>query len=58
MRLYNDIRKSTEGFKELHKDIDKDNWLFVGTINPEMVQIAIDAIDYKIKKGEYNDSNP
>ena len=52
------LEKALEGFKELHKDIDKDNWLFVGTINPEMVQIAIDAIDYKIKKGEYNDSNP
>lgn len=52
------LEKALEGFKELLKDIDKDNWLFVGTMNPEMVQIAIDAIDYKIKKGEYNDSNP
>ena len=38
-----------DAFKRLYEDIDRDNHLFVGTINPEMIQIAISAIEYKIK---------
>ena len=34
-----------DAFKRLYEDIDKDNHLFVGTINPEMIKIAIDAIE-------------
>lgn len=37
--------KALEAFKQLYEDIDKDNWLFVGTINPDMIQVAIDAIE-------------
>ena len=36
--------KTLDAFKQLYEDIDKDNWLFVGTINPDMIQVAIDAI--------------
>ena len=51
------LEKALEGFRSLYEDIDKENWLFVGTINPDMIKIAIDAIDYQIKKEETNDSN-
>lgn len=37
-----------DAFKRLYDDIDKNNWLFVGTINPEMIRIAIEAISEKI----------
>lgn len=40
--------KALEAFKQLYEDIDKDNWLFVGTINPEMIMVAIKALEYKI----------
>ena len=40
--------KALEAFKNLYNDIDKDNHLFVGTINPEMVKAAIEALEYKI----------
>lgn len=41
--------KALEAFKQLYEDIDKDNWLFVGTINPDMIQVAIDAIESVIE---------
>lgn len=41
--------KALEAFENLYKDIDKDNHLFVGTINPEMIQIAIDSITQVIE---------
>lgn len=34
-----------EAFRQLYQDIDKDNHLFVGTINPEMIMWAIRALD-------------
>lgn len=37
-----------DAFKRLYDDIDKNNWLFVGIINPEMIRIAIEAISEKI----------
>lgn len=40
--------KAIEAFKNLYNDIDKDNHLFVGTINPEMIRVAIEALEYKI----------
>lgn len=40
--------KALEAFRQLLEDIDKDNWLFVGTINPEMIKVAIDAIEQAI----------
>ena len=36
-------------FKNLLNDIDSENHLFVGTINPEMIKVAISAIEDKIK---------
>lgn len=41
-----------DAFKRLYEDIDKDNHLFVGTINPEMIQVAIDAIEETIRLNE------
>ena len=33
------------GFQNLYNEIDKDNHLFVGTINPEWIQMAIEALN-------------
>lgn len=41
--------KALKAFKDLYNDIDKDNHLFVGTINPEMIKIAINAIEQVIR---------
>ena len=41
--------KALEACKNLYNDIDKDNHLFVGTINPEMIKIAINAIEQVIR---------
>lgn len=41
---------------ELLSEIDKDNWLFVGTINPEMVRIAIEAIETTLKEEKHDES--
>ena len=46
--------KALEAFKQLYEDIDKNNWLFVGTINPDMIQVAIDAIEYVCKSIRIN----
>ena len=46
--------KALEAFKNLYEDIDKDNHLFVGTINPEMISIAIDAIEQITRLDEVN----
>ena len=37
-------KEAREAWKKLYSEIDKDNWLFVGTINPEMVALAVKAI--------------
>ena len=37
-------KEAREAWKKLYSEIDKDNWLFVGTINPEMVTLAIKAL--------------
>lgn len=34
-----------KAWNEMLKDIDQENWLFVGTINPQMVKWAIYAIE-------------
>lgn len=36
-------------WKKFYSEIDKDNWLFVGSINPEMVEIAIEAIEKEME---------
>jgi len=40
-----DKEVALNAWREMLKDIDKDNWLFVGTINPQMVKWAIYAIE-------------
>ena len=43
-----------KAFQQLRNDIDSDNWLFVGTINPQMVDMAIDALAQpERKKGKW-----
>jgi hypothetical protein len=44
-----DDKTALNGFKNLLNDIDKDNHLFIGTINPEMIKVAISAIESKYK---------
>lgn len=41
--------RALEGFRNMLNDLKKDNGLFVGTINPEMIEVAISAIEIKIK---------
>ena len=41
--------KALKALKDLYNSIDKDNHLFVGTINPEMIKIAINAIEQVIR---------
>ena len=48
--------KALEAFKNLYNDRDKDNHLFVGTINPEMIMAAIEALKYKIATRIITDS--
>lgn len=36
--------EAIEAFRNLLNDIDKDNHLFVGTINPELLNMAIEAL--------------
>lgn len=46
------LEKALDAWKQMLSEIDKENWLFVGTINPEMVQIAIDAIQKEIDRND------
>jgi hypothetical protein len=48
--------KALEMLISLYNDIDKDNHLFVGTINPEMIIAAIDALEQKIATRIITDS--
>ena len=41
--------KALETLISLYNDIDKDNHLFVGTIDPELIKVAIKALEYKIR---------
>ena len=38
-------KEALKAWKKLYSEIDKENWLFVGTINPQMVELAIKALD-------------
>ena len=40
--------KALIALKNLYNDIDKDNHLFVGTIDLEMIMVAIKVLEYKI----------
>ena len=41
-------QQALDAWEKMYSEIDKDNYLFVGTINPEMVKVAIDAIKHDI----------
>ena len=43
--------KALEAWEKMYGEIDEENWLFVGTINPAMVKWAIRALK------EYTDDN-
>ena len=44
--------------KRMYDDIDKDNHLFIGTIPPEMIAVAIEALEAQIYKQEkHNEDN-
>jgi hypothetical protein len=44
--------EALEAWKKMLEEIDKDNWLFVGTINPQMVEIAIKALQKELGETE------
>jgi len=46
------VEKALEAWKKMYSEIDGENHLFVGTINPEMVKIAINAIEETAKRKE------
>jgi hypothetical protein len=37
--------EALKAWRQMYSEIDKDNWLFVGTINPQMVEWAIKALE-------------
>ena len=39
--------KAIQAWKCMRNEIDNENWLFVGTINPQMVDMAIEALQTK-----------
>lgn len=41
-------KEALKAWEKVYDEIDKENWLFVGTINPEMVRLAIKALEGKI----------
>ena len=53
--------EALKAFEEMYGEIDKENWLFVGTINPQMVEHAIKALsiirckDCKFFKTQFNE---
>ena len=51
-------KKALEGFEKLLKDIEPDNHLFVGTINPEFVEAAISALEKQIPKKTVKPGSP
>lgn len=50
--------EALKAWEQMYSEIDKENWLFVGTINPQMVEWAIKALKgadayKKIKEGRW-----
>lgn len=41
--------EAQQAWEKMRSEIDKENWLFVGTINPQMVDIAIEALQDRPK---------
>ena len=47
--------EALKAWEQMYSEIDKDNWLFIGTINPQMVEWAIKALaDRKTEPTGYN----
>ena len=46
--------QALKAWKKLYSEIDKENWLFVGTINPQMVELTIKALEEKLQ-GEWKE---
>ena len=44
--------KALQAWEKMRNEIDSENWLFIGTINPEMVDCAIEALEVVIKEEE------
>ena len=36
--------EAIRAWEQMRSEIDKENWLFVGTINPQMVDMALEAL--------------
>ena len=36
--------EAIQAWEQMRSEIDKENWLFVGTINPLMIDMAIEAL--------------
>lgn len=41
--------EAMQAWKCMRSEIDNENWLFVGTINPQMVDMAIEALSAEAK---------
>ena len=39
-----------KAFEQMYGEIDKENWLFVGTINPQMIEYAIKALRKEVER--------
>lgn len=37
-------KEALKAWEQMYAEIDQEDWLFVGTINPEMVSLAIKAL--------------
>ena len=44
--------EALESFEKLLEEIDKDNWLFVGTINPQLIEMAISSLQKELGEKE------
>lgn len=43
-------QQALDAWKKMRSEIDEENWLFVGTINPKMVDYAIEAMEHEMQK--------
>ena len=44
--------EALESFEKLLEEIDKDNWLFIGTINPQLIEMAISSLQKELGETE------
>ena len=47
-----DNEMALQAWKKMRSEIDTKNWLFVGIINPEMIDRAIEALETVIKESD------